>query len=94
MVDDAYFEGEETIEVQGSAGDLDVTAASLTLDDDETAPMLELLGIPTAFISEGESDTATATVVVTGATFEKDTVFTLAHEDTDGASSSDFTYRD
>ena len=52
-VDDAYFERSETIEVQGSAGDLDVTAASLALDD-ETAPTLELLGAPHASIREGE----------------------------------------
>ena len=36
-------------------------------------------------------DTATATVVVTGATFENDVVFTLAHRDPSGERYKDFT---
>ena len=41
-VDDTFWEGDETIEVNGSAGSLTVTGATLTLTDDEERPELVL----------------------------------------------------
>ena len=41
-LDDTFWEGDETIEVNGSAGSLTVTGATLTLTDDEERPELVL----------------------------------------------------
>ncbi len=41
-VDDNFWEGDESIEVNGSAGDLVVTGASLTLEDNEERPDIRL----------------------------------------------------
>ena len=58
---DVLDEGDERITVGGTATGLTVTAASLTLTDDETASMAVRLSVNPA--SVGEADGATAVVV-------------------------------
>ena len=57
---DNVSEGDETIDVTGSAGDITVTKAEMTLTDDETAPTIALTTAPT---SVGEDDSATQVTV-------------------------------
>ena len=58
---DSVSEGDETIDVTGSAGDITVTKAEMTLTDDETAPTA--IALTTAPTSVGEDDSATQVTV-------------------------------
>ena len=97
---DVLDEGDERITVGGTATGLTVTAASLTLTDDETASMAVRLSVNPA--SVGEADGATAVVVtatLSGAVRGSATAVTVAvgdagdsaTEGTDYATVSDFT---
>ena len=73
-VDDSFFEGNETIEVAGTAGGLMVTSASVTLKDTETIPTLVLTSPDTHSLEEG-GDALTTSFGLTlrgGASFESD----------------------
>ncbi len=63
---DVLGEGDESITVGGTATGLTVTAASLTLTDDETASTAVTLSVNPA--SVGEADGATAVVVTAALT--------------------------
>ena len=56
-VNDAVSEGDETVTVSGSATDLTVSAATLTIGDDEAAPTVTL-ALSAAAISENGGSTA------------------------------------
>ena len=58
---DSVSEGDETIDITGTAGDITVTKATMTLTDDETAP--GTITLTTAPISVGEDDSATQVTV-------------------------------
>ena len=68
---DTAVEGNETIDVAGSAGDLTVNGAELTLTDDDDAPAVHLSASP-SIVSEG----AGSTPVTVTATFSTDRTFT------------------
>ena len=97
---DVLGEGDESIQVGGTATGLTVTAASLTLTDDETASTAVTLSVNPA--SVGEADAATAVVVTAmldGGARGSATAVTVAvgdggdsaTEGTDYATVSDFT---
>ena len=75
-VDDALYEGDETIAVNGAAAGLVVTGASLTLTDSETPPTVAyLFGVVT---DEGVGPRTLGDFVrLNGAAFEDDVEFTL-----------------
>ena len=76
---DTAVEGNETIDVAGSAGDLTVNGTELTLTDDDGAPELNLSVSPSS-VREGASDT-TVTVTATlstDRTFPKDEKVTVS----------------
>ena len=58
---DSVSEGNETIDVTGTASDFTITKATMTLTDDETAP--GTIALTTAPISVGEDDSATQVTV-------------------------------
>ena len=58
---DSISEGDETIDVTGTAGGITVTKATMTLTDDETAPTA--IALTTAPTSVGEDDSATEVTV-------------------------------
>ena len=58
---DSVSEGDETIDVTGTASDFTVTKAEMTLTDDETAPTA--IALTTAPTSVGEDDSATEVTV-------------------------------
>ena len=60
LVDDELIEGDETIIVGGTSGDLDIRFAVITIDDDE-ATYLSIAG-PTAEVAEGSNATFTVTL--------------------------------
>ena len=66
-VDDTVWEGDETVTIAGSAGDLAVTPAELTITDDDAAPTGVTLTLAPAVIGEaaGETD-LTVTATLTG----------------------------
>ena len=97
---DALDEGDESIQVGGTATGLTVTGASLTLTDDDTASTGVTLSVDPA--SVGEEDSATAVVVtaaLNGAALGSATAVTVvvgdaadsAAEGTDYATVPDFT---
>ena len=81
-VDDGFFEGDETIEVQGSATGLSVSGASVALGDNEEEPTLTVT-VPGQVLGRVQvhehDDPATFSVTVsTGVPFEDDATVTLA----------------
>ena len=87
-VDDTIYEGDETIEVNGSAGSLTVTGASFTLTDDETRPQIRMTtSREFSTVSLGENDGTQSTTIyatlIGDATLPQDTeiTFTLAREE-------------
>ena len=61
---DSLAEGDESIDVTGSAADFTVTKAQVTLTDDDTAPTAITLSVSPASVSESDSGT-TVTVTAT-----------------------------
>ncbi len=59
---DVLHEGDETIALEGTATDLDVTDTSITLTDDDAAPTLY---VDSPSVAEGDSGSATLTFTVT-----------------------------
>ena len=64
---DAIAEGDETIDVTGSATDFTVTKAEVTLTDDETAPAsITLTTSPTSVLESASGTTVTVTATLGG----------------------------
>ena len=64
---DTVSEGDETIDVTGTAGDFTVTKATMTLTDDETAPTAITLAASPVSVGEGASATeVTVTATLDG----------------------------
>ena len=78
-VDDNFYEGDETIAVNGSAGGLTVVGASAKLEDNETKPTVNLSAAQFANLTEGSGTSGVARIALTvaGATFEDDFTFTI-----------------
>ncbi|MXW44885.1 MAG: hypothetical protein F4Z63_02635, partial [Gammaproteobacteria bacterium] len=71
---DDVSEGDETISVEGSLGDLTVTGAAITLEDDESAPTVTLK-LSSATIKEaGDGNASTVTATLSGESDEPVTV--------------------
>ena len=71
---DTAVEGNETVAVAGSAGDLTVNGTELTLTDDDGAPEVNLSVSPSSVREEDESTTVTVTAAFSsGSTFGEDT---------------------
>ena len=77
--DDTLVEGNETVGLAGSAADLTVNGAALTLTDNDGAPIVNLSAAP-ATLGEGDGATTVAVTAAfsTGATFAADTTVTVA----------------
>ena len=60
-IDDDDTEGDETVAVTGAAGDIEVTATAVTIQDDETAPVRQLV-LSVADVAVNESASASWTV--------------------------------
>ena len=96
---DSLAEGDETIDVTGSATDFTVTQAEMTLTDDETAPgSITLTTSPTSVSESGSGTTVTVTATLDGsATLLSATTVTVsvgggsATSGTDYAAVSSFT---
>ena len=76
-VDDSFFEGGETIVVNGSATGLDVAGVSVDLNDNEQQPAVSLTSQGLIILTEGESVSAELALVLEGAVFEDDQEFTI-----------------
>ena len=96
--DDSRAEGNETISITGTAGDLTLTVGgtSVTIEDDDTTPTAivlsvdadtETAGTQTSVAEDGGAKTAKVTATVVGSsTFNSDTTITVAvGDDTDTA---------
>ena len=87
-VDDTFWEGDETIEVNGSAGGLTVTGATLTLTDNDEAPSIQLVFIshsnnPSVFAEQATSvNVEFEARLEGGTTLEEDIDITLVLEGT------------
>ena len=86
--DDTLHEGDEAISVSGTATGVTVTAATLTLTDDEALPVAALTLTPDTIMEDGGSSTVTATL--TGASSEALTL-TVAALAVTPAVANDFT---
>ena len=79
--DDTFWEGDETVVVNGSAtGGLAVSGATLTLSDNETRPIIQLNASPIATLNEGspvERAFEVSASLLGQVTLETDTVVTL-----------------
>ena len=95
-IDDNFFEGDETIEVNGTAdGALTVIGASLTLADTEQQPMLRLpettrLGIVTEGSQTESAVELLVSVRLVGAVLEDDLTVRLAPDGSSTASTDDY----
>ena len=84
LVDDTLWEGEETIEVNGSAGSLTVTGASLALEDNDRVSAINLtyagglLGDRLFEETEGLQTAELRATLVGPSTFSQDTTVTLS----------------
>ena len=94
-VDDDFFEGDETIQVGGTATGLTVTGTSVTLRDDERKPELVLHldlqlepGLD-AIHEGGPAAGITVRLTLSGATFEDDVAFTLVRDSVDSTATPD-----
>ena len=90
--DDSLVEGDERLTVGGSGTDLEVTAATLTLTDDDSATLS--VSVDSAAIAESVQDAATVTVAITnGVTFQhaQDIAVTLGGT---AAAGRDYTFTD
>ena len=66
-VDDTVWEGDETATIGGTAGDLSVTPAGVTITDDDAAPTGVTLTLAPTVIGEGAGETElTVTATLTG----------------------------
>ena len=87
-VDDTFYERDETIEVNGSAGSLTVTGATLTLTDNDEAPSIQLVFIshpanPSVFAEQATSvNVEFEARLEGGTTLEEDIDITLVLEGT------------
>ena len=85
--DDAVAEGPETFSIGGTVSGLTVTAATVTLVDNDGTPTVLLLLTPASIAEDGEVSTVTATLSnVSG----DDTVVTVSAAPVAPASSSDY----
>ena len=92
-VDDSFYEKDESVTVNGSAGSLTVTGASLTLSDTETQPTLTI-SFPRLTRTEGQAaGTNAGSVTLTGAVFEDDVSVRVRVAQNSSASSADYTTR-
>ncbi len=77
-VDDALVEGDETLTVSGTAA-LPVTAATLTISDDDTASTgIELTLDPTSVTEDGGAQTVTVTATLNAGARDANTVVQVA----------------
>ena len=88
--DDSEVEGNETVGVAGTATDLTVNGAALTLTDNDGAPAVNLSAAP-ATLGEGDGATTVAVTAAfsTGATFAADTTVTVTVGGSGTATSGD-----
>ena len=89
---DSVSEGDETIDITGTAGDFTVTKATMTLTDDETAP--GTIALTTAPISVREDDSATqvtVTATLGGSVTSSATEVTVSVGGGTAASGTDYT---
>ena len=109
-VDDSVWEGDETLTISGTAGDLSVTPAELTITDDDAAPTGVTLTLASAVIGEaaGETDLEVTATLTGGDARIADTEIALSVEGvsltledgngsttaTTAATDDDFTYAD
>ena len=63
---DSVSEGDETIDITGSAGDITVTKAEMTLTDDETAPTAITLTTDPTSVGEDASETEVTVIATLG----------------------------
>ena len=83
LLDDTLYEGDETIELEGSSGGADVVPGSITVEDDDVQPTITLNRNGFAEVHEvGDPNRRTKSVGVTArllgnASFSQDTTFTL-----------------
>ena len=92
-VDDTLFEGNETAQVTGTADDLDVTPAPMTIEDNDQEPTRIVLAASPSEVTEGDGDT---TLMVTatlqgGGSRTSDTVVSLTVEGVTATAGDDFT---
>ncbi len=88
-VDDAFYEGDETVTVDGAAGSLAVTGASLTLTDTEALPTLTITASGIRSVDEGATRVLDLTALLDG-TFEDDVVIRVSVHLSTTASSTDY----
>ena len=92
-VDDDFYEGDETLEVNGSADGVTVIGEDLTLGDTSTRPTLQLPApdtVTTAY--EGQESTEFSLAVrLDGARLEDDLTFEFARDGSSTASTDDYT---
>ena len=104
-VDDTVWEGDETVTISGTAGDLSVTPAEVTITDDDAAPTGVTLTLAPAVIGEaaGETDLTVTATLTGGDSSIVDTEIELSVEgvsltpddgngSTTAATGDDFTY--
>ena len=92
-VDDTFAEGDETAQVSGTAAGLIVTAAGLTIEDNDQEPTRIALSVTPAEVSEGSGDT-TLTVTATlegGGSRTSATGVSLTVEGVTATAGADFT---
>ena len=65
-INDDIYEGDEDIIVGGTAGDMDVTPATVMLTDDETVPTVALSTDVTEVTEHGEAQDVTVTATLSG----------------------------
>ncbi|MYD00840.1 MAG: hypothetical protein F4X06_00635, partial [Gammaproteobacteria bacterium] len=72
-VDDSYFEGAETLSINGAASGVEVTGLDISIADNDTAPKLDVSTTPSIVsIEEGQSANILITVrLVGGSSFEE-----------------------
>ena len=81
-VDDSVWEGDETVSIAGTAGDLEVTPAEVTITDDDAAPTGVTLTLAPAVIGEaaGETDLTVTAMLTGGDSLIADTEIALSVE--------------
>ena len=92
-VDDTMAETDETVQVTGTADDLDVTPAPMTIEDNDQEPTRIVLVTSPSEVTEGDGDT---TLMVTatlqgGGSRTSDTVVSLTVEGVTATAGDDFT---
>ncbi len=90
VVDDAHYEGTETLYIGGAAGDLEVSGATVNVGDNDSAPTLVMTTVSISLAEGGSGQATVAIRLSTGGTFEEDVTVSLVEAERSSVEETDY----